>query len=203
MMIGERYVGERRALQHFLSELQPLVIDLLGRDSVLWHRIDRSLKIGDLDALRRARETFHNQPDDLKRRLMRGIFEGPAGVGEQRPLGPELINPDMGDPAMVAPGIGGKAAVIRFDAVPAACDDEIELAASLQVDAEIDSASPVRVLIRPGTLPGSAATALRRVADWIERDRRMLSRRRWAENPTPTGPSGSRLPAADRSEAFD
>ena len=192
-MIGERYVGERRALQHFLSELQPLVVETLGRDSVLWHRIDRSLKIGDLEALRRARETFHNQPDDLKRCLMRGIFEGPAGVGEQQPLGPELINPTT----------GGRSAVIRFDAVPAASDEEIELAASLQIDSEIDGASPVRVLIRPGTLPGSAASALRRVAAWIERDRRMLSRRRWRDDPTPIHPDGDHLATADRSEALD
>jgi hypothetical protein len=35
------------------------------------------------------------------------------------------------------------------------------------------------VLVSPGTLPGSAAQALRRIAEWIERDRRLLSARHW------------------------
>ena len=38
-MAGERYVGERRALRHFLEELRPLVIAALGADSVLHYRI--------------------------------------------------------------------------------------------------------------------------------------------------------------------
>ena len=74
----ERYVGERRALRHFLQELRPLVVAALGEDAVLRYRIDRGLQSGDLAALRQAREIFHNQPEDLKRRLMRGIFETPA-----------------------------------------------------------------------------------------------------------------------------
>ena len=72
-MDGERYFGERRALRQFLRELRPLVAQTLGRDALLGHRIDRALHSGDLPALRAAREMFHNQPEDLKRRLMRGI----------------------------------------------------------------------------------------------------------------------------------
>ena len=34
-MSGERYVGERSALWHFLSELRPLVVDALGEDALL------------------------------------------------------------------------------------------------------------------------------------------------------------------------
>ena len=86
-MDGERYVGERRALRHFLQELRPLVIAALGEDAVLRYRIDRALQSGDLVALRKAREIFHNQPEDLKRRLMRGIFEAPdAGASKSHPL---------------------------------------------------------------------------------------------------------------------
>jgi hypothetical protein len=77
-MDGERYVGEGRALRHFLQELRPLVVAVLGHEAVLRYRIDRALRSGDLPALRAAREMFHNQPEDLKRRLMRGIFEAPA-----------------------------------------------------------------------------------------------------------------------------
>jgi hypothetical protein len=87
-MDGERYVGERRALRHFLQELRPLVVAALGEASLLRYRIDRALRSGDLTALRAAREMFHNQPEDLKRRLMRGIFEAPVAP---RPTKRELL----------------------------------------------------------------------------------------------------------------
>jgi hypothetical protein len=34
-------------------------------------------------------------------------------------------------------------------------------------------------MVSPGTLPRSAAGALREIANWIERDRRLLSSRHW------------------------
>ncbi len=39
--------------------------------------------------------------------------------------------------------------------------------------------SAVRVLVSPGTLPQTAAAGLRRIADMIEGDRRLLSERHW------------------------
>jgi hypothetical protein len=163
-MDGERYVGERRALRHFLQELSPLVVAALGADSVLRYRIERALQSGDLAALRKAREIFHNQPEGLKRRLMRGIFEAP----DQRPTKSGLLKRyDMREPEPF----------VRFDAYPAASSEEIGL--SVELDHELAEDVPVRVLISPGTLPGSAADALRQIAAWIERDRRLLSARHW------------------------
>ena len=164
-MDGERYVGERRALRHFLQELRPLVIAALGEDAVLRYRIDRALRSGDLSALRAAREMFHNQPEDLKRRLMRGIFQAPAAP---KPTKRELLaqytdrEPEP---------------FVRFDAYPAARSDELGL--SIELDHELSEDVPLRVLISPGTLPGSAAQALRQIADRIESDRRLLSARHW------------------------
>lgn len=163
-MEGERYVGERRALRHFLQELRPLVVAALGRDSVLSYRIQRALRSGDLEALRAARTVFHNQPEALKRQLMRGIFEAP----EERPSKNHLLERyTMQEPE----------AFVRFDAYPAARSDDLGLSAEL--DHELADDVPVRVRISPGTLPSSAAGALREIADWIERDRRLLSRRHW------------------------
>jgi hypothetical protein len=34
-------------------------------------------------------------------------------------------------------------------------------------------------MVSPGTLPSSAASALREIASWIGRDRRLLSSRHW------------------------
>jgi hypothetical protein len=163
-MDGERYVGERRALRHFLQELSPLVVAALGPDSVLRYRIDRALHSGDLAALRKAREIFHNQPEELKRRLMRGIFETPV----QRPTKSGLLERyTLREPEPF----------VRFDAYPAASSEEIGL--SVELDHELAEDVPVRVLISPGTLPRSAAEALRHIAAWIERDRRLLSTRHW------------------------
>jgi hypothetical protein len=164
-MDGERYVGERRALRHFLQELRPLVIAALGQESVLRYRIDRALRSGDLPALRTAREMFHNQPEDLKRRLMRGIFQAPT---PPKPTKSELLaqytdrEPEP---------------FVRFDAYPAARSDQLGL--TVELEHELCDDVPVRVLISPGTLPRSAAQALRQIADRIEDDRRLLSARHW------------------------
>ncbi len=174
-MSSERYVGERRALWHFLSELRPLVVAELGDDTLLRHRIDRALKTGDLEMLRHARRMFHNHPDALKRRLMRGLFEG-AAAGEELPA----ALPDASVPAVDRrdgrPGEAGQ--VVRFDAFPAAAREDVALA--VELDTGRRGAAPVQVMIEPGTLPRSAAEALRQIADWIEHDRRMLSSRHWA-----------------------
>jgi hypothetical protein len=164
-MDGERYVGERRALRHFLHELRPLVTAALGADAVLRYRIDRALRSGDLAALRAAREMFHNQPEELKRRLMRGIFEAPA---PPKPTKRELLEQYTDrEPEPF----------VRFDAYPAARSDDLGLA--IELEHELCDDVPVRVLISPGTLPGSAVQALRQIADRIEGDRRLLSARHW------------------------
>jgi hypothetical protein len=164
-MDGERYVGERRALRHFLQELCPLVTAALGADAVLRYRIDRALRSGDLPALRAAREMFHSQPEDLKRRLMRGIFEAPA---PPKPTKRELLEQYTDrEPEPF----------VRFDAYPAARSDDLGL--SIELEHELCDDVPVRVLISPGTLPGSAVQALRHIADRIEGDRRLLSARHW------------------------
>ena len=163
-MEGERYVGERRALRHFLQELRPLVVTTLGRDSVLAYRIDQALRTADLASLRRARQVFHNQPEDLKRRLMRGIFQAPP----TRPSKDRLLETySLREPEPF----------IRFDAYPAARRDDIGI--TVEIDHELADDVPVRVLVSPDTLPTSAAVALREIASWIERDRRLLSKRHW------------------------
>lgn len=183
-MSSERYVGERRALWHFLSELQPLVVAALGEDCLLRHRIDRALKTGDLEMLRQARRIFHNHPDALKRQLMRGIFEG-AAPGDELPamLPEEPFAPSAkGDDPITEP-----VQVIRFDAFPAASREDVALAVELGTGES--TAAPVRVMIKPGTLPRSAAETLRQVAEWIERDRRLLSSQHWRPEDTRIEPA--------------
>ncbi len=169
-MSSERYVGERSALWHFLSELRPLVVDAMGEDALLRHQIDRALKTSDLERLRQARRVFHLHPDELKRRLMRGIFDSTAPGGEVPRMPPGDAPPvkDVGDDA-----------VIRFDAFPAAREKDVAL--SVELDRDRPGEAPVKVTVKPGTLPRSAAEALRQVADWIEHDRRILSRQHWSE----------------------
>ncbi len=167
-MPGERYVGERRALRHFLTELRPLVTAALGENALLRFRIERALKVGDLDSLRAAREAFHNQPDDLKRRLMRGIFEGPA----ERPEPPATVR---GSGLQAKP----KTPFVRFEALPAARAEDVML--RVELEPQPNAGAPLRVMVRPGTLPSTAARALREIAKWIEQDRRLLSIRHWQD----------------------
>lgn len=171
-MSKERYVGERRALWHFLSELQPLVVAHLGEDALLRHRIDRALKTGDLETLRNARQIFHHHPEELKRKLMRGIFDGTAAGAELPPL-----LPDAPPAAPIAGGADGTSATVRFDAFPSARDEDVAL--SVEFEHERPSGVPVQVMIEAGTLPRSAAETLRQIADWIEHDRRILSSQHW------------------------
>ncbi len=189
-MDGERYVGERRALRHFLQELRPLVVATLGTDAVLRYRIDRALRSADLPTLRAAREMFHNQPEDLKRRLMRGIFEAPT---PRRPTKRELLEQYTDrEPEPF----------VRFDAYPAARSDDLGL--MIELEHELCDDVPVRVLISPGTLPGSAAQALRHIADRIEGDRRLLSARHWQalvhHRPAAGDPSPEDVTTADNAD---
>jgi hypothetical protein len=183
-MDGERYAGEMRALRQFLRELRPLVTATLGRDALLGHRIDRALRAGDLGALRAAREMFHNQPEDLKRRLMRGIFSGPAPLPKpsKRKLLEQYTDQEP-EP------------FVRFDAYPAARSDDLGL--SIEFDHQLCDDVPVRVLISPGTLPKSASQALRHIADRIETDRRLLSARHWQSEPRQTQGGREDPPAGD------
>jgi hypothetical protein len=168
-MDGERYVGERRALRQFLRELRTLVAAALGPDALLGYRIDRALHTGDLPALRAAREAFHNQPEDLKRRLMRGIFEAPVPAKPSKRTLLAQYTEQEPEP------------FVRFAAYPAARADDLGL--SIELEHQLCDDVPVRVLISPGTLPASAAQALRHIADQIETDRRLLSARHWQALP--------------------
>jgi hypothetical protein len=187
-MSTERYVGERRALWHFLSELQPLVIASLGEDALLRHRIDRSLRSGDLEQLRLARRMFHHLPEDLKRRLMRGIVDGSAAdasSSEREPADPfttaTLATASPADAKHSLAADPKRSTTIRFSAFPAARDEDIALSVDLD-DEEVSSSAPVQVMIEPGTLPRSAAETLRQIANWIEHDRRLLSTQHWVRS---------------------
>ncbi len=176
-MEAERYAGERRALYHFLSELRPLVLAELGRDSLLYHRIDRALRWGDLGGLRDARRAFHNQPAALKRRLLQGLLDPTGGAeprdGRRPPEGHRARRP-------LPPGV-----FIRFEASAEPWRTGGEglvisvLSPRRQAADEGGEGHPVQVLVRPGTLPRAAAVALRAIADRIEGERRLLSSRYW------------------------
>lgn len=190
-MSTERYVGERRALWHFLSELQPLVRASLGEDALLRHRIDRALKAGDLDALRDARRMFHKLPEDLKRLLMRGIFAG--ATGDRPSLSP--LSPSSNEGSTFDTDKTASSPAIRFSAFPAPRDQDIALSVELDDD-EMNSPAPIQVMIEPGTLPRSAAETLRQIASWIEHDRRLLSTQHWVRGEKRTNLSDGTLDQA-------
>jgi hypothetical protein len=176
-MEAERYAGERRALRHFLGDLRPLVLAEIGRDSLLYHRIDRALKRSDLRSLRDARRAFHHQPRPLKRRLLQGLLD-PAAAGEGA-RGDGRLPERGGGGAGGGSGGGPTPTSIRFEAGAERWTPDGDGLTVSPSHTPLEGGLPVQVLIRPGTLPRAAAAALRAVADRIEEERRLLSPRYW------------------------
>lgn len=157
-MQRERYPGEATGLRRFLSGLQPIVERELGTQSLLLHAIRRALRTGSLADLRRARQMFNLLPREHKRALSSGIVEAGRGTGEEAGRSPS------------GPWIAFDGGASRDPRTPPV----IGLAET--------GGGPehgIRVLVRPGTLPSVAASALRRIALVIEGDRRLLSERFW------------------------
>ena len=100
---------------------------------------------------------------------MRGIFEAPAAPRPSKSKLLEQYTEQEPEP------------FVRFDAYPAARTDDLGL--SIELEHQLCDDVPVRVLISPGTLPASAAQALRHIAERIETDRRLLSARHWQTAP--------------------
>ena len=120
-MEAERYVGERRALRHSCRNCGRWSSRRSGADAVLRYR-STGARIGRSGGPAQAREIFHNQPEDLKRRLMRGIFEAPAA----RPSKSHLLERyTQREPEPF----------VRFDAYPAATSEDVGL--SVELDHEL------------------------------------------------------------------
>jgi hypothetical protein len=164
-MQRERYPGEQRGLTLFLGELQPVVELMLGEDHLLWHAIRRALQKGTLDALRHARQVFNHQPREIKQLLSLGMVEdGPPKAPSRDDLLDSYAEREPEE-------------FVSFDLASTAEGDE----PMVRLRHELVDIPAVRVMVRPGTLPSSAAAKLRAIADLIERDRRLLSQRFWAD----------------------
>ncbi|WP_159716982.1 hypothetical protein [Geminicoccus flavidas] len=164
-MQRERYPGEQRGLTLFLSELQPVVDLVLGRDHLLWHAVRRALQKGTLEALRHARQVFNNQPREIKQLLSLGIVEV------------ERADVPSKDDLLDSYATRQPEEFVSFDlAATSEADEPV-----VRLRHELVDIPAVRVMVRPGTLPSSAAAKLRAIADLIERDRRLLSQRFWAD----------------------
>jgi hypothetical protein len=177
-MASEDFPGERQGLVIFLRELQPRLAQLAGEDSLLHHAVQRSLRSGELGHLRHARRLLHHLPREQRQglaaaTLARGAASTPprhellASYGRRPPVG--FVSFEL------AVGSGeGK-------------DNDT----TVGLTHELLPHSDLRVLVSPGTLPQTAAEGLRRIAQMIERDRRLLSRRHWDRNPTADSVDGN------------
>lgn len=163
-MARERYPGEQRGLTLFLADLLPAVQDECGTDSLLFHAIRRGLRSGDLDHLRHARKLFNHLPRDVRRALSATIV-----VRSRRTT---QTVPREHDEACAA-----RTPVPSASFEPSAKDAE----AVVQFTHEPLPPHRVRVTVTPGLLPHTAAESLRRIADMIEQDRRLLSKRYWQD----------------------
>ncbi len=171
----ERYPGERRVLALFLRDLQPAVERELGEGSLLYGAIQRALREPRLRYLRHARALFNHLPRAVRRRLSQHL----------------LTRRDRSEPEAAASRPPAVPMRVRFEAQER--QDGLAVR-GLEPEQEAD-ASDIRVLIRADVLPGTAARRLRELAEWLEQDRRLLSRRFWLDNAAPhRDPSPSARP---------
>lgn len=161
----ERYDGERRGLSLFLSELQPLVVDQLGPNHILVSAIDRALASECLSHLRHAKHLFNRLARQDRQNLSQGIVANPG----QEPDHSDIIQRYReNEPA-------------TFVSISSTEDETAPGPWRFELAHELLDAPAIRVLIKPGTLPSTAAKCLRDIADRLERDRRLLSKRHWRE----------------------
>lgn len=169
-MASERYPGERRGLGLFLEDLRTAAVRVCGPDAILVHAIRRALRSHDLHHLRHARTLFNHLPREQRRVLSAACVVGGA---EPAPPAHELLERYSRCPP---------APFVSFESAGEAAPERPAMA---RLTHELLPASPVRVLVSPGTLPSTAAGELRRIADQIEGDRRLLSARHWRERGEP------------------
>lgn len=161
---AERYRGERRGLACFLGEMHPLVAELLGPEHLLLRAIDRAQASQQLQHLRHARQLFNRLPRDVRQQLTQQIVTQP----EPAVTKPE---PDYNHPK--------PAACLSISSTHEASSDgpwRIELSH------EWDDPPALRVLIKAGTLPSTAARSLRDIADRLEQDKQLLSKHHWRDS---------------------
>ncbi len=163
-MARERYPGERRGLGLFLDDLRPAATRICGAESILAYAIRRALRSNDLDHLRHARRIFNHLPREQRRELS-------AACVTRRPTGQPAAHDLLERYSRQEP-----AAFVSFES---AGDSVPNRPASVALTHELLPATPVRVMVSPGTLPHTAAGDLRRIAAMIERDRRLLSPLYW------------------------
>ncbi|MEO1016950.1 MAG: hypothetical protein AAFY56_04575 [Pseudomonadota bacterium] len=162
-MEEERYPGEQQGLTLFLEEIRPIVESQLGRASLLHAAIRKALASGTLHNLRHARHIFNGLPRSAKQELSSSLVARASIIPDHERL---LTHYDTTTPT------------------PFVCFERDENEAGVtEVSYRHELTEPldVRVMVKSDTLPSSAASSLRLIADTIERDRRMLSSRYWSK----------------------
>lgn len=165
-MGSERYPGEQSSLALFLESLLPIASDELGDESLLVCSVRRALRTRRLDHLRHARQLFNFLPRSLKQKLSRSMIAPSHGDGSEPSEQGGVSDRDRGE-----------FICFRADATG------VTGAATGDVGAQLQDDDALCVVIRPDTLPTDAADRLRRIADLIATDRRLLSHRFWRGRP--------------------
>jgi len=152
----ERYEGERRGLRNFLRDIRPAADRRLGSDSLLAHAISRALGSDSLEHYRHARDIFNRLTRSERRALSEAVLVAkPAQRVSECTIGRKTRS----------------LCIESGEACNAAETWRVELR-----DDGVDTAV-IQVRVRLGTLPSTAARALREIADLIEVNKSILSNR--------------------------
>jgi len=171
-MDEERYPGERRGLRLFLEELLPVLDADGGSHTLLRHAIRRGLLTGGLQYFRHARCLFNHLPRAERHALSAAM------------LGPRARKVPRREEMLESLSRCEPTRVVSFE-TPREGEGTRPVKVELRHELGV-AASPVQVMIEPGTLPSVAADSLRRIAAMIEGDRRLLSPRFWDQEPAGT-----------------
>lgn len=168
-MDEERYPGERTGLRLFLEELLPVLDPDGGSHTLLRHAIRRALLTGALQHFRHARHLFNHLPRGERQALSAAM------------LGPRARKVPRREEMLERLSRCEPTRVICFE-TPRQGEGTRPVKVELRHELGA-AASPVQVMIEPGTLPSVAADSLRRIAAMIKGDRRLFSSRFWDQEP--------------------
>lgn len=161
--------GEARNIERMRSLIWRLtcaVCAVQGQNSLLYHRLLRAYHAAEQEQMHDALRLYRLQPEDA-----RGLICAAMPPAEHEETTPPRVNGRRGHD----PKADGH--YLAFDV-----DGEGENAVVRRTRLGVEPDRALRVLIRPGTLPSTAARSLRRIAERIERDRTVLSERTWRKD---------------------
>lgn len=178
-MNSEHYEGEKEGLSSFLSGLALAIAAISSRDHLLYRRTRKALDNNNLSEMRVAHNMFEMLPSETREALLCAIPRDTLSdeLEQERPIEPMMALREMSSTFHhidIEPDTETANEFVSFE-----MQSDVHPDVSTKLVEEALDPVALRVLVKPGTLPSTVAHALRHIADNIDKDRRILSKRYW------------------------